>query len=144
MTFDEMAPVVDFLNSFLHCLTPVPWDRDIDSLVRRAHTVIKKSFKSMKQEEKPVPPAGINATNACSLMDKWKLHQESEEARWQRFHSRYSVHDANPKDGKHNPNPFERYKEWQDLYQSHPGRNVRQLLRARKTLDEKLLKCIVG
>jgi hypothetical protein len=29
-------------------------------------------------------------------MDKWKeLHQELEETRWQRFHSRYLVHAAN-------------------------------------------------
>ena len=46
--------------------------------------------------------SGINATNGVLyLMDKGKdLHQESEEARWQRFHSRYLVHDANPDDGK--------------------------------------------
>jgi hypothetical protein len=73
-------------------------------------------------------------------MDKWvNWHQESEEARWQRFHSSVSQSTTRiAKTGSNYPNPFEKVqKRWQDLYQSHPGRNVRQLLRARKTLDEK-------
>jgi hypothetical protein len=105
MSFEEMGPVVNFLRSFLHCLSPVPWDRDIDSLVNRAHSVMVESLMTIMTNEMAFmaqnperSTRGVNAINEVScLIGKWKdLHQESEQARLQRFHRRYLVHDANP------------------------------------------------
>jgi hypothetical protein len=154
MTFEEMAPVVNFLNSFLHCLSPVPWDREIDSLVRRARPVIAKSFKTVMKNKMEIAAmaqnpersdAGKNAIHGVLfLMDHLKdLHRESEDARWQRFHNRYLVHEANPKDGKGlSKSLLKGYKKVvkssTNLTQGEMCANCYVL---EKTLHEKLLKC---
>jgi hypothetical protein len=47
MSFEELVPVENLLGTFLHCLSPLPWDRDIDSLVRRARSVIAESLMTI-------------------------------------------------------------------------------------------------
>jgi hypothetical protein len=92
MSLDDLAPVVNFLIGFLHCLAPLPWDRDIDSLVYRARstTITEALVKGMMNEMAIMDrnleqsTAVIQSTNKLLfLMDKWKdLHQESDKARW--------------------------------------------------------------
>jgi hypothetical protein len=54
MSFIELAPAVNFLTRFLHCLSPVPWDRDIASLVRRAEAVIMESMSVAARAQHPL------------------------------------------------------------------------------------------
>jgi hypothetical protein len=152
MPFEEMAPVANFLISFLHCLSPVPWDRDIESLVRRAHSAMMESLLTAMTSEMAVmaqnpeqSTAGVNTMNElCFLLDNWRaLHQESEEARWQRFHRRYLIHDANPDDNKGLSKTVlkaqKKYvKSTTNLTQGEMCANCYVL---EKTLHEKLLKC---
>jgi hypothetical protein len=147
-----MAPVVNFLRAFLNCLTPVPWDRDKESLVRRARSVMMESLMTILMNEVAVMAQNpersttmINSVNdVLFLMEKWKdLHQESDEARWQRFHRRYLVHGANPDDNKDLSKVIlkgkkEYVKETPNLTQGEMCANCYVL---EKTLDEKLLKC---
>jgi hypothetical protein len=150
--FEEMAPIVNFLICFLHCLSPVPWDRDIDSLVRRARSVIMVSFTTMMMNEMSVmaqnpdrATAAVNGINeVLFLLDKWKdLHQESEEARWQRFHRRYLTDEANPDDNKELSKIVlkAQKKEVKSTTNLTQGEMCANCYVLEKTLDEKLLKC---
>jgi hypothetical protein len=152
MPFEEMAPVANFLISFLYCLSPVPWDRDIESLVRRAHAALNESLMTSIISEMSVmaqnperSKAGLTTMNELSfLLENWKkLHEESEEARWQRFHRRYLTHDANPDDNKGLSKAAlkahkKQVKSTTNLTQGEMCANCYVL---EKTLDRKLLKC---
>jgi hypothetical protein len=152
MPFEEMAPVANFLISFLHCLSPVPWDRDIESLVRRARSAMMESLLTAMTSEMAVmaqnperSTAGVNTMNElCFLLDNWKeLHQESEEARWYRFHRQYLIHDANPDGNKGLSKSIlkaqkKQVKSTTNLTQGEMCANCYVL---EKTLHEKLLRC---
>jgi hypothetical protein len=152
MPFEEIFPVANFLIGFLHCLSPVPWDRDIESLVRRAHAALTASFLATMTSERAAmaqnperSSAGLTVINELSfLLDHWKeLHQESEEARWQRFHRRYLSHEARPDDNKGLSKTIlkaqkKQVKSTTNLTQGEMCANCYVL---EKTLHEKLLKC---
>jgi hypothetical protein len=110
MSFEDLGTVVNFLTGFLYSLKPLPWTRDIDSLIRRARSSIMEALakitrnrvRLMAQDAKKFTHA-MNSTNEVILMmEKWKyLHQqESDEARWQRFHKRFLAQGSNPDDNK--------------------------------------------
>jgi hypothetical protein len=89
--------------------------------------------------------AGLTTMNELSfLLENWKkLHEESEEARWQRFHRRYLTHDANPDDNKGLSKAAlkahkKQVKSTTNLTQGEMCANCYVL---EKTLDKKLLKC---
>jgi hypothetical protein len=136
MSLDDLAPVVNFLIGFLHCLTPLPWDRDIDSLVHRARSTITYALVKGMMNEMAImgrnpeqSTAVIQSTNELLfLMDKWK------DSRWQRFYRLYLTQVADPDDKQGLvPKYVERpEKGGQSLNQSHRRVDVRQLLRARK------------
>jgi hypothetical protein len=78
------------------------------------------------------------------FMAGWKtLHEESEEARWQRFHRNYLTHDAIP-DGNKKMSKIllkgtkKNFKATTNLTEGEMCANCYVL---EKTLDEKLLKC---
>jgi hypothetical protein len=148
MSLEELERV----DKLLHCLSPLPWDREIDSLVRRTSSIIVESLATIMINETAVmakdperSTESIKSVNELlSLMDKWKeLHQESEEARWQRFHSRCLVHDANPHSNKELSKSILKVnkkmgKASTNLTQGEMCANCYVL---EKTLDERLLKC---
>jgi hypothetical protein len=152
MPFEEIFPVANFLIGFLHCLSPVPWDRDIESLVRRANAALTASFMETMASDMSAMfqnsdrfSKGLNVFNEMSiLLDHWKeLHQESEEARWQRFHRRYLSHQSKPDDNKELSKGILKaqkkgVKSTTNLTQGEMCANCYVL---EKTLHEKLLKC---
>jgi hypothetical protein len=150
MSFEELERVDNFLGAFLHCLLPLPWDREIDSLVRRTRSIIAESLAAIMINETAVmtkdPKRFTSLVNSVYevlfLMDKWKeLHQESEEARWQRFHSRYLVHDA----GLDSNKELSRFilKGNKKLVEANltQGEMCANCYVLEKTLNERLLKC---
>jgi hypothetical protein len=54
LLLEFLGIVVDFLYAFLHCLTPIPWDRDIDSLVRRARSTIMEALTTIMMNDMAV------------------------------------------------------------------------------------------
>jgi hypothetical protein len=88
----------------------------------------------------PHTPEEITAVTNCTndvlfLMEKWKdLHQESDEARWQRFYLEYLTQEVNP-NGK---GRTEDVKASTNLTEGEMRVNCYALA---KTLGEGLLKC---
>jgi hypothetical protein len=152
-SLDDLGMVVHFLFSFLHSLTPMPWDRDIDSLVRRARSAImealttnmKNRISIMAQHNPEVIIKLKNGTNeVLVLMEKWKgLHQESDEARWQRFYSRFLTQGANPDENKASSKFAlkRRKKEVKVLTNLTEGEMCANCYVLAKTLEKGLLKC---
>jgi hypothetical protein len=152
MSLEEIFPVANFLIGFLHCLSPVPWDRDIESLVHRAHAAISQSFMTTMTSEMALfaqnperSIAGVNTINEVSfLLDHWKeLHEESEEARWQRFRRRFLSQEAKPDDNKALSKTVlkaskKQVKSTTNLTEGEMCANCYVL---EKTLHDKLLKC---
>jgi hypothetical protein len=152
MLMEDMVPVANFLQAFLNCLSPVPWDRDIESLVRRARSVLMISHMTSMLDEVAVMAqnpeqfmASVNSVGAVlDLMEKWKdFHQESEEARWQRFHLHNLTDDANPDDNKKMSKILlkENKKHVKNTTNLSEGEMCANCYVLEKTLDERLLKC---
>jgi hypothetical protein len=109
MSLDDLEMVVSFLMRFLHCLTPIPWDRDIDSLVCHARstimealtTIVMNRMSIMTQDPETFTKVPNGTNDVLLMIEKWEdMHQESDEARWQRFYSLYLTQEANPDDNK--------------------------------------------
>jgi hypothetical protein len=152
MSFEELERVDDFLGAFLHCLSPLPWDREIDSLVRRTRSIIAESLTTIMINETAVmvkdPERSTEVVKSVNellfLMDKWKeLHQESEEACWQRFHSRYLVHNANPHSNKELSKSILKLNKKMGKASANltEGEMCANCYVLENTLDERLLKC---
>jgi hypothetical protein len=118
----------------------------------RSHPVIAESSRTTMINEKDhmaLNPwrstSGVNSTRTLLfLMEKWKyLHQESEEARWQRFHHRYLVYEADPDDGKDlSKSILKGYKgAVKSLTNLTQGEMCANCYVLEKTLSEKLFKC---
>jgi hypothetical protein len=143
MSLEELKRVHNFFIAFLQCLSSLPWDRDIDSLLQRARSVVAESLTTIIINERTSELVNT-ANKVVLLMLQWKeLHQESEEARWQRFHSRYLVRDANPDSNKELSKIIWKgnkklVKASTNLTQGEMCANCYVL---ENTLDERLLKC---
>jgi hypothetical protein len=64
-------------------------------------TIMMTRMSIMGHTPEQITRVTNNANKVLLMMEKWKdLHQESDEARWQRFYSRYLRQEANPDDNK--------------------------------------------